>query len=135
MKSFGLTDRGLVREINEDELFKSDTAIGCLPNLYIVADGMGGHNAGDVASRNCTRYIVEYIESAEIDKDVETLLKDAVDYANGKVYLEGVEDNNLSTNTPTNEAWNKNSAIKKDIFYYKYKRQLPHHGTGSWVLF
>ena len=46
-----------------------------------------------------------------------------------------VEDNNLSTNTPTNEAWNKKSSIKKDIFYYKYKRQLPHHGTGSWVLF
>ncbi len=46
-----------------------------------------------------------------------------------------VEDNNLSTNTPTNKAWNKKSSIKKDIFYYKYKRQLPHHGTGNWVLF
>ena len=46
-----------------------------------------------------------------------------------------VEDNNLSTNTPTNKAWNKKSSIKKDVFYYKYKRQLPHHGTGNWVLF
>lgn len=46
-----------------------------------------------------------------------------------------IEDNNLSTNTPTNLAWGKKSKIYKDIFYYKYKRELPHHGTGSWVLF
>ena len=46
-----------------------------------------------------------------------------------------VEDNNLSTNTPTDKAWKKKSPIKKDIIYYKYKRELPHHGTGSWVLF
>lgn len=46
-----------------------------------------------------------------------------------------VEDNNLSTNTPTNKAWKKKSKINKDIIYYKYKRKYPHHGTGSWILF
>ena len=46
-----------------------------------------------------------------------------------------VEDNNLSTNTPTNYAWNKKSKIFKDISYYKYKRKFPHHGTGNWILF
>ena len=46
-----------------------------------------------------------------------------------------IEDNNLSTNTPTDQAWNKKSSFKKDTFYYKYKRELPHHGTGNWVLF
>ncbi len=46
-----------------------------------------------------------------------------------------VEDNNLSTNTPTNLAWGKKSNKMKGIIYYKYKRVLPHHGTGSWVLF
>jgi TPP-dependent pyruvate/acetoin dehydrogenase alpha subunit len=46
-----------------------------------------------------------------------------------------VEDNGLSTNTPTKKAWGKLSKIKKDISYYKYKRIFPHHGTGSWVLF
>jgi len=96
MKSFGLTDRGLVRQINEDELFRSDTPIGCLPNLYIVADGMGGHNAGDVASKNCTRYLIDYIEQAEIDSDIESLFKDAIDYANRKVFEEGVGDQSLS---------------------------------------
>ena len=46
-----------------------------------------------------------------------------------------VEDNNLSTNTPTIAAWNKKSKPNKKIHYYKYKRKFPHHGTGSWVLF
>ncbi len=96
MKSFGRTDRGLVREVNEDEVFRSDSPIGCLPNLYIVADGMGGHNAGDVASRNCTRYLVEYIENADIDTDIEQLFNDAIGYANRKLYDEGREDERLS---------------------------------------
>jgi TPP-dependent pyruvate/acetoin dehydrogenase alpha subunit len=46
-----------------------------------------------------------------------------------------VEDNNLSTNTPTDKVWIKKSKVSKDIIYYKYKRKYPHHGTGGWVLF
>jgi len=49
-----------------------------------------------------------------------------------------VEDNNLSTNTPTDKVWGrKNFNIKffKDIIWYKYKNFYPHHGTGKWVLF
>jgi len=47
-----------------------------------------------------------------------------------------IEDNNMSTNTPTDETWNGNkSRIPKDVFYYFYERGYPHHGTGQWVLF
>lgn len=48
-----------------------------------------------------------------------------------------IEDNGLSTNTPTAKAWGKVSKVKKNKFisYYKYKRNYPHHGTGSWILF
>ena len=46
-----------------------------------------------------------------------------------------VEDNGLSTNTPTNKVWIKKSKKPKDVIYYKYKRKFPHHGTGGWVLF
>lgn len=46
-----------------------------------------------------------------------------------------VEDNNMSTNTPTRKAWGGKSKIQKDIIYYKYKRKYPHHGTGEWILF
>ena len=46
-----------------------------------------------------------------------------------------IEDNGLSTNTPTKKAWKVISKKPKDVIYYKYKRRFPHHGTGSWVLF
>ena len=47
-----------------------------------------------------------------------------------------VEDNTLSTNTPTKETWGiKKPTIPKDIIYYKYERDYPHHRTGNWVLF
>ena len=46
-----------------------------------------------------------------------------------------IEDNNMSTNSPTNRVWGKKSKPPRDVFYYKYKRKYPHHGTGGWVLF
>ena len=46
-----------------------------------------------------------------------------------------VEDNNMSTNTPTDLTWNKKSNVPDDVIYYSYERGYPHHGTGSWVLF
>jgi acetoin:2,6-dichlorophenolindophenol oxidoreductase subunit alpha len=46
-----------------------------------------------------------------------------------------VEDNNMSTNTPTDLTWNKKSKIPNDVHFYKYERSFPHHGTGNWVLF
>ena len=46
-----------------------------------------------------------------------------------------VEDNNLSTNTPTDETWGSKRNIPHDVIYYKYKSRFPHHGTGSWILF
>ena len=47
-----------------------------------------------------------------------------------------VEDNNMSTNTPTDETWGGiKRDIPEDVIYYKYERVFPHHGTGNWVLF
>ena len=46
-----------------------------------------------------------------------------------------VEDNGLSTNTPTDKTWGGSRDIPEDIIYYKYEREYPHHGTGNWVLF
>ena len=51
MESFAITDIGSRREVNQDYVYCNDDAVGLLPNLYIVADGMGGHKAGDFASR------------------------------------------------------------------------------------
>ena len=46
-----------------------------------------------------------------------------------------IEDNNMSTNTPTDETWCKKSEIPDDVYYYQYERNFPHHGTGKWILF
>ena len=45
MKTFSITDIGQTRSSNQDYVFSSEQPIGNLPNLFIVADGMGGHKA------------------------------------------------------------------------------------------
>ncbi len=61
MDSYAITDVGKTREVNQDYIFRSEEPVGCLPNLFIVADGMGGHNAGDFASRFCVEEFVSDI--------------------------------------------------------------------------
>jgi len=51
LESFAITDIGSRRQVNQDYIYCNDNAVGLLPNLYIVADGMGGHKAGDFASQ------------------------------------------------------------------------------------
>lgn len=46
-----------------------------------------------------------------------------------------VEDNGLSTNTPTKHTWNKVSSIPEDVIHYTYQSKYPHYGTGKWVVF
>ena len=45
MQAYAGTDIGCVRTMNQDGYFCSTTPIGPFPNLFIVADGMGGHQA------------------------------------------------------------------------------------------
>ena len=46
-----------------------------------------------------------------------------------------VENNDLSTNTPTKKAWGKKQKKLPRVHYYTYKRKYPHHGIGKWILF
>ena len=84
MKSAGLTDVGMKRQQNQDYLFYSDDKVGALPNLYIVADGMGGHNAGDIASKTAVESTIEYIKDSGLKNPV-TILRRAIIYANAQV--------------------------------------------------
>ncbi|MDD5939470.1 MAG: Stp1/IreP family PP2C-type Ser/Thr phosphatase [Lachnospiraceae bacterium] len=64
MKSAALTDIGRKRAMNQDYIYRSDGGLGNLPNLYIVADGMGGHKAGDFASRFTVTEMIRAVKEA-----------------------------------------------------------------------
>lgn len=82
VKVFSITDVGKRREINEDYIYTSKTPVGNLPNLFMVADGMGGHNAGDYASKHAVEKVVEVIERYTQETDPENILQKAIDDAN-----------------------------------------------------
>ena len=64
MQAYAKTDVGIMRQMNQDYCYINLNQEGLLPNLFIVADGMGGHNAGDFASRFCVEKFVELIRNA-----------------------------------------------------------------------
>lgn len=51
--------------MNQDYIFTSDIPVGPFPDLYIVADGMGGHKAGDYASRFSVQEMVKLVQEQE----------------------------------------------------------------------
>ncbi len=46
-----------------------------------------------------------------------------------------VEDNGVSTYTPTEATWNIKREVPDDVIYYSYKSKFPHYGTGKWIAF
>jgi len=100
MKTAGLTATGLVRSHNEDTIFSTTSQIGPLPNLFIVADGMGGHNAGEVASAKSVEYFCEFIcaqhKAIATQESAVSLLVAAIKFANQKVYTHSLESLELS---------------------------------------
>lgn len=92
--SFSITDTGRTRNMNQDYVFTSDIPLGTLPNLYIVADGMGGHNAGDFASRFTVDTVSRFVMQSEA-KDAERVLKGALRAANAGLREEAEKDPSL----------------------------------------
>lgn len=84
MKSFAVTDIGRKRTVNQDCVYNTDDKTGRFSNLYIVADGMGGHNAGDMASRICVETVCSSIAESELITPV-SILEEAVRKSNKRV--------------------------------------------------
>lgn len=63
--AFGLTDRGLQRSNNEDTLFFDEKM-----DLYLVADGMGGHRSGELASARAVSLISEFITQTSSEREI-----------------------------------------------------------------
>lgn len=103
LRAFGLTDKGRIRPTNED-FFAVREDLG----LLVIADGMGGHNAGEVASHMSVETIVEFVESRsgdDLDPDATwpfgfdpalssdgNLLRSAVHMANARVLEAAMAD-------------------------------------------
>ena len=62
MRVYSGTDIGRRRSVNQDYVYASEAPVGNLPNLFIVADGMGGHNAGDFASAFAVQVMVDSVK-------------------------------------------------------------------------
>ena len=114
MKGLGNTDIGKTRAINQDYIFISDEKIGALDNLYIVADGIGGHNCGEIASQKSIEYFVNAIQETEMeDDDVLDLMMSALMYSNENIYNLSKQNKNYENMGTTFLA----TTIKDDKIY------------------
>lgn len=87
MIAYGATNVGKVRKNNEDAFKISDKE-----NIYLLADGMGGHLGGEFASSMA----VQDLEKLLIDVRNKTEIKEAIEEVNRKIYQKSLEDENLS---------------------------------------
>ena len=81
LSSYAMTDVGRTRVVNQDYVFSCLEPVGNLPNLFIVADGMGGHQAGDFASSYSVKKFLESV-SLSLQKNPHKIFEDAIRYAN-----------------------------------------------------
>ncbi len=91
MKTFSITDVGQLRETNQDYFYTSENPVGNLPNLFIVADGMGGHNAGDYASQYTVEQIVDVVSKSK-ETDPAKIIKEGIEQANSMLLERANED-------------------------------------------
>lgn len=81
LNTFSITDVGRRRKINQDFVYSSEEPVGNLPNLFIVADGMGGHKAGDYASKATVEIMIREIEQST-ETNPHSILGKAIESAN-----------------------------------------------------
>lgn len=94
MEVYALTDTGRVRTMNQDYIYSSPEMVGSLPNLFLVADGMGGHKAGDFASRFAVENLVVHITKME-KNSVISQLKKGIQVINQALYQESLTRDEL----------------------------------------
>lgn len=90
MEAYALTDTGRVRSMNQDYIYASPEKVGSLPDLFLVADGMGGHKAGDYASRFMVENLVVYLTHRH-DGPCVTQIKEGIKTVNKALYEMSLE--------------------------------------------
>ena len=91
-----MTDTGKVRTANQDYVYAAGTSVGPLPNLFLVADGMGGHQAGDYASRYLAEHLVDCLKTLPKGEGIVALLKAAILKVNAMLYQEAAANSKLN---------------------------------------
>ena len=94
LETFSITDIGEKRQLNQDFVFTSINKVGNLANVFIVADGMGGHKAGDYASKFTVETIVEEMMKSK-ETDVDKVIADAILVANYQLRIKADENKEL----------------------------------------
>ena len=94
LKTYSMTDIGRKRKLNQDCVYTCEHPLGNLPNLFIVADGMGGHRAGDYASAYTVRAIEREVENCEFTAPVR-ILREAIAIANEEIYEKAITEEDL----------------------------------------
>ena len=94
LKTFSITDIGRKRNINQDYIYTSEEPVGNLPNVFIVADGMGGHNAGDYASKVTVETMLAEMQSS-FEKNPTLIFRRAIEEANEVIRRRADEDKKL----------------------------------------
>jgi protein phosphatase len=95
MKVYAETDIGQKRQMNQDFVYVSEQPVGNLPNLFVVADGMGGHNAGDFASRFGVSVLVETVQKDTNFNPVK-ILRHGMEAANRLVLSQAKKDASMA---------------------------------------
>lgn len=112
LKTFSMTNIGRKRKINQDYVYSSEQPVGKLPNLFLVADGMGGHNAGDYASQVAVETMVERIADSQ-DTDILRIFDMAIQAANRRIRELGARSSELEGMGTTMVA----ACCREDVLY------------------
>ena len=88
------TDKGMIRDINEDNCNVLAGYSG-VPVSFIIADGMGGHSSGEIASKMAvdfvSSYLLEYPDKFSNEEDIQDAIVEVIEEANNKVFISSSE--------------------------------------------
>ncbi|MCR5250998.1 MAG: Stp1/IreP family PP2C-type Ser/Thr phosphatase [Lachnospiraceae bacterium] len=93
LSSYSVSDIGRLRKQNQDYVFTSEVPVGSLPDLFIVADGMGGHKAGEYASKCAVETLVAQVNMSR-DRGNVRVISRAIREANRRVRMKALSDDN-----------------------------------------
>ncbi len=92
MKYAFMSDKGITRDNNEDFILISEK-----PPVFLLADGMGGHSAGEIASENACRFVMEkiYENKDKLEKDYIEIFENAIKQSNEHLLKMSEKDSEL----------------------------------------